>query len=79
MESLVTAVNSYNPIINVWVLSISLSHQNDPHAIIEITSDGITLYYISRVFQFSVFFMTLEIIVDPFSFDFKINTNHLCK
>ena len=79
MESLVTAVNSSNPIINVWVLIISLNHQNDPHAIIEITSDGITLYYISRVFQFSVFFMTLEIIVDPFSFDFKINTNHLCK
>ena len=71
MESLVIAVNSSNPLINVWVFIISLNHQNDPHTIIEITSDGITLYSYSRVFQFNVFFMTLEIIFDPFSFDLR--------
>ena len=71
MESLVIAVNSSNPVINVRVFIISLNHQNDPHTIIEITSDGITLYSYSGVFQFNVFFMTLEIIFDPFSFDLR--------
>ena len=51
MESLVIAVNSSNPTINVWVFIISLNHQNDPHTIIEITSDGSTLYYIQESFS----------------------------